>query len=503
MTRSLTEINQAIAWQLKESIGEDRFDLWFGDHEALTLSDGKLNVWAKDQLSVEFLKQQFQQPVNDAVCGVLGHAVELNFCVTGPAIPQQKQHSLFSPHELAEAGMSTDPEPCRTGTKLTERKRPKRRGTGPSRPTRQSLGQQGQPNHPDNLPLWQSHRSGSCQSLESFHFGKQNLLLETAIQEIFDEPGKFNPLYLHGPVGCGKTHLTTAIVTHARQTRRYRRCVNVTAEQFTSSFIDALQNRRLTDFRSKFRNLDLLAMDDIQFLAGKQATVVEFQSTLDALLRNGKQVVVSADRPLAELRFAEDSLFTRLSAGLACPIRYPDVAGRIAILRRLGELRNIPLSSGLLQALAERISRDVRLLSGAINRLKAASLVSDEPVNEAFAEKFLTDLFQAHSPIVSLARIEKAVCEVCGVESNELKSSKRIQRVSTARMLAMWLSREYTSAGLSEIGKYYGGRSHSTVVAAQKKIKGLLQTDAAIALQTRQVNISAAVGRLKNALDVG
>ena len=486
MTRSFTEINQAIAWQLKESIGQDRFDLWFVDENAISICGSRVMISANDDLSLVFIRQQFESDIRESISAVLGTETEIKFVVNQTANVASKQHTLFSDQQLVESGISprTNVENQKTGKRNLRRR--------PSAPQRKS-----------GAPELPAQRVGDTQTLGSFLFGKQNLLLETAINEIFAEPGKFNPLVVYGPVGCGKSHLATAIVAKARQTRRFRRCVNITAEQFTSSFIDALQNRRLTDFRSKFRNVDLLAMDDIHFLAGKQATIVEFQNTLESLLRSGKQVIVTADRPVGELRFADDSLFNRLSSGLACPIRYPDRNGRIEIVKRLAAIRDLELDSCVEKVIADRITRDVRLLSGAVNRMKAASLVSDEPLDLEFAENFLGDLFHSQSPIVSLSRIEKAVCDVCGVEVSELKSSKRIARISTARMLAMWLSRKHTSAGLAEIGDFYGGRSHSTVIAAQKKINGLLESDATIDLRTRRTTMSLAVGRLENALEVG
>ncbi|MCP4082777.1 MAG: DnaA/Hda family protein [Pirellulaceae bacterium] len=493
MTRSLTEIRQAIAWQLKESIGEDRFDLWFSEDHSLSIENGQLIVSAGDELSLKFIQQQFHQPLRESMEAVLGNRVSLRFIVHeektivhAEKTDCVKQHALFSADQLVEAGM----QPTPTG-ELREKPKPNRR-----RNTRRH-------DAAHEMPLLTGRTPQESQSLDAFQFGKKNLLLETAIQELFAEPGKFNPLVLHGPVGCGKSHLVTAIVARARQTRQFRRCVNITAEQFTSSFIDALQNRRLTDFRSKFRNLDLLAMDDIQFLSGKQATIIEFQNTLETLMRTGKQIVITSDRPVAELRFAEDTLFTRLSAGLTCPIRYPDLEGRIEIVRHLATTRKVRLSADVERIVAERIGRDVRLLSGAVNRLKAMTMVCDDTLDMAAAEQCLADLFHTQSPIVSLAKIERVVCDICGVDSDELKSSKRIKRISTARMLAMWLSRKYTSAGLAEIGKFYGGRSHSTVVAAEKKINGLLQADEAIQLRTHQTSISSAMGRLKHSLDVG
>ena len=486
MTRSLTEIQQAIAWQLKQSIGEDRFDLWFSEETALCLEDDQLLISAADDLSIQFIQQQFMGPIREAMESVLGNQGSLRFVIKKDDEKAVKQHTLFSEEQLAEVGIAGE-----TTEKVSRPARARRRRVNHTQETQA------------DLPLSETPRVSDRQTLDRFQFGSQNLLLETAIQELFTEPGKFNPLVLHGPVGCGKSHLATAIVGQARQTRRFRRCVNITAEQFTSSFIDALQNRRLTDFRSKFRNLDLLAMDDIQFLAGKQATIIEFQNTLETLMRTGKQIVITADRPVGELRFAEDTLFTRLSAGLTCPIRYPDLDGRIEIIRRLATSRQLLLDTAIVTMVAERIGRDVRLLSGAVNRLKATSLVSEAPLDLAMTEHCLADLFHTQTPVVSLAKIEQAVCDICGVEATELKSGKRIKRISTARMLAMWLSRKYTSAGLAEIGKFYGGRSHSTVVAAEKKINGLLQTDAAIPLRNHQANISHAMGRLKHSLEVG
>ena len=486
MTRSLKEIRQAIAWQLKESIGEDRFDLWFSEDHSLAFEDGQLLVSAGDELSLKFIQQQFQKPLRESTEAVLGNRVGLRFIVHTEETASARQHALFSDDQLAEAGMQAMPlSDSRQTPKPNRRRNTRRHDTG------------------HEMPLLTGRSPQESQSLDTFQFGKKNLLLETAIQELFAEPGKFNPLVLHGPVGCGKSHLVTAMVSRARQTRQFRRCVNITAEQFTSSFIDALQNRRLTDFRSKFRNLDLLAMDDIQFLAGKQATIIEFQNTLETLMRTGKQIVITSDRPVAELRFAEDTLFTRLSAGLTCPIRYPDLDGRIEIVRHLATSRKLDLRPDVERIIAERIGRDVRLLSGAVNRLKAMTMVCNDTLDTSAAEQCLADLFHTQSPIVSLAKIERVVCDICGVDSSELKSSKRIKRISTARMLAMWLSRKYTSAGLAEIGKFYGGRSHSTVVAAEKKINGLLKSDEAIQLRTRQTSISSAMGRLKHSLDVG
>ena len=346
MTRSFTEINTAIAWQLKESIGEDRFDMWFGDSNAIQVVDGQVLVNVGDQLSLSFVRQQFETTLKESVAAVLGAEASVRFQVAAEPQPASKQNSLFSDQQLSEAGI----EPATDAKAKTK----------PGRKSHRKL----QPLAAE-VTAERSNKPCDQQLLESFHFGPRNLLLQTAIKEVFAEPGKFNPLVITGPVGCGKSHLATGMVAEARKTRRFRRCVNVTAEQFTTGFIDGLQRRSLTDFRSKFRNLDLLAIDDIQFLSGKQATIIEFQNTLEALLRGGKQVVVTCDRPINELQFADDSLFTRLSSGLTCPVRYPDLQGRVAIIQQLAAQRGLRLTTAIEKQVAQRISRDVRLLSGA------------------------------------------------------------------------------------------------------------------------------------------
>ena len=473
VTRSLTEINKAIAWQLKQSIGADRFDLWFSDPQAIALQDDAVVISTSDELSRSFIRQQFGTALQESIRAVLGTDASLRYTVnTAPLTPQQ--NSLFTEEQLADVGIP----------KLAEndkRKRRRRNVTESPAPVAKPF---------DSM------------SLDAFHFGAANRLLETAVSEVLTQPGRFSPLVLHGPVGCGKSHLVRGLISSARQSKHYRRCVNVTSEQFTSNFIEALQAKQLVNFRAKFRNLDLLAIDDIQFLVGKQATLVEFQNTLETLSRMGKQVILTCDRPVQELRIGEESVVTRLSCGLACPVSYPDLDGRMNIIRALAGQRKMNLKDDVIRLIAESIGRDVRMLSGAINRLSAAALSGISDLDMQTTSELLGDLFVSQSPVVSLAKIEAAVCDVCGVDAADLKSGKRIRTISTARMLAMWLSRKYTSAGLAEIGKHYGGRSHSTVVAAQKKIDKLLANDAIVDLRARRSPISSAVDRLKQTLEV-
>ncbi len=257
-------------------------------------------------------------------------------------------------------------------------------------------------------------------------------------------------------------------------------------------------------FRRKYRDLDLLAIDDVQFLAGKRATLNEFQYTIDNLIRNGKQVVVSSDRPPLELSALGAELNTRLTAGLACPLRYPGFEGRLNILHRMCNERRFRLSTKVLELIAERLTRDVRRLSGAINRLHAVAISTNSKITPEMAQSELCELFAAGSGNgTSLLNIEQAVCEFCGIKAKDLRSSSRRKQISTARMLAMFLSREYTSSALSEIGDYFGGRSHSTVIAAKRKVSNWLENNEGVTLPNATYPAREVISRIESNLRIG
>ena len=493
---SFTEIKTAIAHHLRETISEDRFELWFSGDHTFQFDGTTFFVYTLDDFSRSFVKQQFAQAVKNAVLTVTGNHYPVCFEVLSAKKDQATQQQLFSDQELTP--LESEGRSSRTRAKqntATRREAPQ-------------LHQRSLLDPPVDAPSPSrdtKKRKSQGARLQDYVFGSTNDLPKTAIRELLNSPGKFSPLALHGPVGCGKSHLLQAIIRQARLNPARPRCLYLTAEQFTSSFLEALNGRGLTSFRSKYRQVDFLAIDDIQFLSGKRATIAEFLNTVETLMREGKQILISSNRPLFDLDFLGEDLITRLSCGLNCPLEYPDLDARQKIVQRLAKQRELTLSPNDARLIAERIGRDVRLLSGAVNRLKALQLVSptESTSGSQWIEEALSDLFQSQSPIVTMAKIEEIVCESCGVEPNELKSSKRVKRISTARMLAMWLSRKHTSAGLAEIGQYYGGRSHSTVVAAEKKINALLESQSQIEFKRVRCDLQKAVTRLEHELRVG
>lgn len=313
--------------------------------------------------------------------------------------------------------------------------------------------------------------SRAAMSLASFQFGKANRLAQAAANQVLQQPGSISPVVLHGPVGCGKTHLATGIGQQLRRTFRSYSVLQLSAEQFTSRFLEALNGSGLPSLRAKFRDMDLLILEDIQFFQGKKATIVELQHTLDALIKAGKQLILTSDRHPNDLTFLGSEVQTRLVSGLVVGLLPADREARADICRQWCARQGLRIDDGLVDWLADHIVGDVRRLSGALFRVLAMQSSTDELVTAATAMDLLSDYVTASHSVCSLGQIQKVVCDVCGVDVRELNGSRRTRKISGARMLAMFLARKHTQAALSEIGDFFGGRRHSTVLAAEKRIK--------------------------------
>ena len=344
--------------------------------------------------------------------------------------------------------------------------------------------------------------SGDIYSLDHFRFGTNNDTVKSAVKEIINRPGAFSPLYLFGPVGCGKSHLLRGIVS-AYRNRRMSRCIYMTAEQFTSNFVEAIDGRGVSDFRRKCRGLEALAIDDIQFLGGKRATLIEFQSTIEALVREGKQIILTGDCSLPELRGFDPELINRLAGGLPCSINYVNQECRVEILQQLCRDRDLQLDQEVMNYLACSLGKDVRHLSGALNRVQAAMMSGIDQVDVESVHHLILDLVTASRSSVTIRQIESAVGEFCGVPARELRSNSRNKTVSTARMLAMFLSRRLTGCAYAEIGQHFGGRSHSTVISANKKIDKWMERNHFISVNYTECPVSEVVSRIESILQIG
>lgn len=336
--------------------------------------------------------------------------------------------------------------------------------------------------------------------LDSFVEGDGNRIALSAAKSVLPRLGKMSPLVFSGPPGCGKTHLLEGIWSHARHHSSLKRVVYLTAEQFTTHFVEALRGSGLPSFRKKYRDVELLLIDDIQFFAGKQSTLTELLYTIETLLREGRQLVLAADRPLSQLRMLGADVVNRLGGGLVCTIDPADFGTRRGILERLAIERSVVVPSDVLDWLAASLEGDARLLSGAMNRLAATAEMSQKALTLESAEAALSDLLGASRRAVRMNDIVGAVCNMFGLEPDSLQSSSKSPAISHPRMLAMWLARKYTRAALSEIGRNFGRRSHTTVLSAQSKVTRWLAEGKRVSLSHGDCTVEDALRRLESQL---
>lgn len=336
-----------------------------------------------------------------------------------------------------------------------------------------------------------------------FIAGTSNHTAWSTINMVANEPGKMTPMLLHGPHGVGKSHLATALAQRLRTQKRLRRVLHITAEQFTNDFTEAIRGSGLPMMRRKYRDVDALILDDLQFLANKKATVAELRHTMDNLLKHNRQVVFMSDRPLNDLEELGSEFVGRLRGGLPTPLLPLDEETRYQILKRDLRLCEVELSDEMIAQVAARAIGDGRLLKGIVKRLMATSYINEHPLTWDECWNAIFDLIQATQPIVRLGDIERVVCEVFGLEPESLQSDRKTRQVSQPRMLAMFLARKYTPAAYQEIGEYFGNRRHSTVISAEKTVSGWLAENAKLQLPRGPLTIRDALRHVEANLHVG
>ena len=314
---------------------------------------------------------------------------------------------------------------------------------------------------------------------DTFVVGKSNRLAHAASLASAESPGvAYNPLFIWGGVGLGKTHLMHAIGRYVSENLPGAKVVYVSSEKFTNELISSIQNNRTQDFKAKYRSVDVLLIDDIQFLADKESTQEEFFHTFNSLHDAKKQVVISSDRPPKDIQRVEERLVSRFEWGLVTDIQPPDLETRVAILQKKAELRGYVVPEDVIFFLAQNIPSNIRELEGALNRVVACSELNGEPISTERAAEWLKDIIRnvLRGP-VSIDLIQHLVAESFGIPVEELSSSKRTSDLALARQIAMYLSREYTEASLQQIGYGFNKKDHTTVLHACRKIDELLKND--------------------------
>ena len=463
------DVVSAVQTALVDKVGKQRFDLWFGPPARLALVEGALHVEQANPFALDFVRSNFSGEISEIARAILGHARPVEYRVMSDVPPSNRGH----------------------------REPPDRKANGTDAPV--AVGQQKPPGGQSPTGAWPQRKFATFDSLVE---GASNRVAVAAARMVVERPECFSCLLLHGPTGVGKSHLLESIWCANRRRTGSPRAIYLSAEQFTTYYVQAVGGSGLPNFRRKYRGVGLLLIDDIQFFAGKKATLVELLHTVDTLLREGHRVVFTADRCLADLKFLPTELTTRINSGVTARIDPPEFPVRCDILRRKARELSLDVHDDVLALVARRLPATARELGGALHRLMAGSLAHGRPISQEFAEETLGNLFRDAAQPMRLADIQRAVCHVFGLEPETLQSKKKQVAVSRPRMLAMWLARKYTRAALSEIGGFFGGRTHATVISAQKKVDGWVSSGAMLHVADHPCSAEEAIRRVEEALRV-
>ena len=309
-------------------------------------------------------------------------------------------------------------------------------------------------------------------SFETFVVGSNNQFAHAAALAVAQSPAKtYNPLFIYGGVGLGKTHLMQAIGQQVMDRKKNFKVMYLSSEKFTNEFIDAIQHNTLVKFRKRYRQSDLLLIDDIHFLAGKERSQEEFFHTFNTLFDGRKQIVMSSDRPASEIANLEQRLVSRFEWGLTAELQPPDIETRMAILRKKMQILHVQLSQEILEFLAQRVRTNVRRLEGALMRVASYVSLSGREISRETVEQLLRDILQEEAKkIVTIDQIQKKVAEHFDVRLADMTSKRRPANIAFPRQIAMYLARRHTKSSLNEIGDAFGGRDHGTVLHAFKTV---------------------------------
>jgi chromosomal replication initiator protein len=481
LTTSDREVVAALGRAIVQRIGEPRYNLWFEPNTKLTWEDGLLVVGVPNLFLQEWLHKTFADDVRAAASEVLARPVQVRFAIDP---------------ELFQAARRAQEES--RGSRIEDRgsKHRDERSEGPDRPeSPEDRPRRGKPAaadpRPSTLDPRPSTRKRRWHRLADFVAGPCNRVAHASALSVVEAPGQGpNPLVLHGPTGTGKTHLLEGVYAGLRKNHPDWRVCFVTAEEFTNRFVQALRLGKLSSFRKHFRECDALLIDDLHFLAAKRASQEEFLHTFDALEADRKQVVATCDcHPRLNEQYTPE-LTDRLLGGAAWALAPPDPATRLAILRfKAATGGPAPLPDDVLTFLAGQLRGNVRELEGALHCVRHLSRVTNRAIDLPLVREALGDLLRHAVRVVQLADVDRAVCQVLRLEPGALQARQRSWAVCHPRMLAMYLARKHTVATYGEVGAHFGGRNHSTAVAAEKKVRHWVENDGALTLGERTVRV--------------
>ncbi len=474
--RSTSPADQILAGIASE-IGESLFALWFSGCDCIRVEGNAIHVLADSDFESRRIQKGYASLIRRISTEIVGGPVHLEFAVrdcsvevVADSIPGPKLSVQRVDRDVASVPLT---HPRGYAGKGAESRDPSVAERSYIRPRHQ---------------------------LKEFAFGTENEFVRVAVKQVLQCPGQFSPLFIFGESGSGKTHLLEGLTSELRSMQRNGSCIYVTAEQFTSAFVHSLRGGGLPSFRRKYRDVEVLAIDDVHFFANKRATIQELQYTIDYLVRAGKQLIFSSDRAPIELAELGNEVLNRLNCGLVCPLNFAGESSRLEIVNRLCRERKLSWSTEVNSLIAAKVTRDGRKISGAINQICAAAAVRDLPVDRDFVQELLGSGVRTSGRLTTINKIEKVIAEFFGVSPSDLRSGARMQKIGNARMVAMYFCRRHTAAALSEIGEYFGGRSHSTVIAAIRRIEEMAEQNAEILISSGRFPIKEVIDSLTNRL---
>ncbi len=420
---------------IRSKLSKPSYDTWLKTTEAISLDENQIIIQVPNEFSREWLENRYVELIKDTLFQLTNKEYDIYFVT-----PQTKDNFADS-YQYQQTFLKKHPEEQVTSNPVT------------------SLN-----------PKY---------TFETFVVGNSNRFAHAASLAVAEAPAKaYNPLFIYGDVGLGKTHLMQAIGHYILRHSPQSNVVYVSSETFTNELINAIRDDKTTDFRNKYRTIDILLVDDIQFVAGKERTQEEFFHTFNALHEANKQIILSSDRPPKEIPTLEDRLRSRFEWGLITDIQKPDYETRMAILRKKANLENLQVPDEVIAYIANHIQSNIRELEGALIRVVAYSSLTNKMITEELARDALKDILPSTKEReVTTRMIQETVTDYYSLKIKDMTSKTRTQTVAFPRQIAMYLCRELTNASLPQIGEEFGGRDHTTVIHACNKISEKIEQD--------------------------
>lgn len=429
---NINELWTATLEKIQEKISKPSYETWLKHTKAETIKEDTLIIAAPNEFSRDWLEGQYTKLITDTLFEVTGAALNAKFII--PEANEQEDTKKKPDKAASKANKNYETPKTMLNPKYT---------------------------------------------FDTFVIGAGNRFAHAASLAVAEAPANaYNPLFIYGGVGLGKTHLMHAIGHYVRENDPDANVLYLSSEKFTNEFINAIMDNKTINFRNKYRNVDVLLIDDIQFIAGKESTQEEFFHTFNALHEESKQIIISSDRPPKEIPTLEDRLRSRFEWGLITDITPPDLETRTAILNKKAKAEGLDIPNEVMLYIANQIDTNIRELEGALIRVVAYSSLVNQDIDAALAADALKDIIPSSKPkVITINAIQELVGEKYNIKLEDFVAKKRTRSIAFPRQIAMYLSRQLTDFSLPKIGEEFGGRDHTTVIHAHEKISKMIEND--------------------------